>query len=1002
MAKKVLEFPFLRGQDEGADPKLLASVAPQGTLKRAVNVRLRKDGRLGSRRDYDAFSMGTRQSSSLVATDVVNFDGKLVAFGDSQNPNKGFPIDAYSYLGTAFGANPWQNGAGLDPRLSMASALRDLARLPAMESSMTNIDVAACQGCVCTVYTAPGGVSYIHIVQAATGNVLFSSRSTAGSQRVVATSDRFLIGIVNTARTLIDLYEYIPGTSGVAVFLSTPFTAIGSTIEAWDMTLNVALTELIMCEARATPTSQIKRVNTAGTVLQTIAGPATLLDFATVYNDGTRIHFVQVNDTTRIIRLTTYLVAGGATENGPTTLFASGTTLQQAAIGFRTSALIRVTAQIDAAATSTTDVISENVTASTHVIGADTTWRNVKLSTKTFHRALSGSTTFDVYFGGTFTDDDKTNFLGALDSEQVMAAKEHEASFSPPAFLGHLARDASTGKMYWPQLVLQDESLSDLAVGVATEFSLCSGERFQTASIGGKLYCALGQMAVFDGTCVVESCFPDRPTILASTQVAAGSLTVLSTYTLAAVWEWTDSNGDVHESPVSEFEVVTLTGGNQRVQLIVSTPHSVRRTTFNTATHGTAVAVVVYCSTANGSALHRASRQFATTAAVFGATLTFNIDGPDATLAAAEAIYIQGPRPLPVEVALPCRYVWANKDRLLNGGQPKGSQLQESTPLFPGEPVNWSLDIAFFTAIRGDNTSVFVLDDRRIATSASEIFVVPGEGLDDDGNGSFGPSQKLPSDGGCIDWRSVVECSLGIFFQLDTDKIYILPRGGGSPMWIGQPIRDTLAAFPVITSATLVEADQTVCFTCNDAAVSPTTGRILIYDIRAQTWFVDEPISAETYRSSCAYQNRLMLCKGTGAIFQQKTSDTPATFIPVELETPDIYPGGQDGWAEIFGASLLAEFRGNCILTCDYSLDCGVTYVTGGRSYSLSGLTVGSRVRKTWTFGVAGPITAESIRLRFRTAALAGAATAGLVWNSYGIKAEPKTGFARLAAADQG
>jgi hypothetical protein len=207
-------------------------------------------------------------------------------------------------------------------------------------------------------------------------------------------------------------------------------------------------------------------------------------------------------------------------------------------------------------------------------------------------------------------------------------------------------------------------------------------------------------------------------------------------------------------------------------------------------------------------------------------------------------------------------------------------------------------------------------------------------------------------------------------------------------------VRETLASFPVITSATMVQEDQTVCFTCNN--VAGTTGRILVYDMRSGEWFVDVPLTPETYAGGCQYQWRhVFVATAGGIVHQQLASETPGTFVPVVLESGDIYAAGPDGWAQYYGASLLAEFRGNCTVVCNYSLDGGLTYSTTDRVYSLSGLALGSRVRRTWTFG---PFQNECVRVRFTTAALAGAATAGLAWQSYGIFAEPVEGLARVPA----
>lgn len=992
MAKRVIELPFLRGQDEGVDQKLLAEVAPKGTLARAVNVRLRKDGRLGMRRDYTSLTM-TSSAGTLVAADVINFDGRLCALGDSNG--RGYPSDIYEYVNASVA---WVGSeADGDRRLSFVSTLRDMGRLPATGVACTAVDVAAANGWVCMV-SSDATQSFVTVFRADNGSKLLVERSTAllFRPRVVAISNVFYIAGIDSAGTAITLRSFDPAANTATQAVSTPFAA-GAAIVAWDMTTNTGGTELIMAVARSTPTSEIRRVNTAGTTLQTVAGPATLFDFVSVWNDGTRIHLLDVPDATRLIRLSTYLVSGGALENGPTTLMSSGTTLQQPSLVQRSSTLIRVVAQLDSA-TTTVQLGVQDVTVSTHALGGlITEWRSSYLTSKPFGLLNASNSLRDPLTGGRFLAPDSANFLALLNSNPL-GAKDHAIGGDDLGQLPHLARDAMTGKYYWANVTSDADGLSTPLV---TEFDVQTNARVQTASLGGHLYLALGALSVYDGREMAESGFLDSPVIISAVPSnGAGSLTPSVIYSVAVVWEKLDALGNLHASAPSAVAQVTMGASDDTITVSVTTPHSIRKNSTHSNFAGT-VRVVAYCSLANGDQLHRATVENAGNS-FLGNAQTLSVFGPDATLETQAVIYTQGDRgalsgPLPFETALPCKYVWASKERLLIGGLPAAAQMQESRPLFPSEPVQWSLGLGFFALVRGDITAVAILDERRYVFTREEIFTVPGEGIDDTGNGVLGPPQKVPSVTGCIDWRSLCEIGEGMLFQGDTDKIYILPRSGSSPVWIGQPVRDTLAAYPTITSASFCRADQTACFTCNN--VAGNDGRILVYDTRAQTWYVDEPLSAETYRASAAVNGRLVYVNGSGTVRDQQTTETPSTFIPMTLETPDIYPAGVDGWANIYAASLLCEFRGNVILTLAYSLDGGVSYTTHARTYSLSGLSVGARVRRLWTLG---PFQAEAVRLRFTATALSGAATAGVTWHSYGIYAEGVEGLARSPADGQG
>jgi hypothetical protein len=985
MPPKLIELPFLRGQDEGISQQLLNDVAPQGTLARAINVRLGRDGELVQRPDYETLPM-TTPLGTLVATDVLDFDGRLVALGDAQG--RGYPSDLYEFVDAAVGWVPTDQQGDL--RLSPVTRMRDVGRLPSTGLDTTHYDVAATGGYVCLVYS-DASASYVHVFEATGDKKLLVERSTSilFQPRVVAIAGVFYIAGISSSSVTLRSFDPLVDTTTQSV--STPFGA-GDAIVAWDMTTNTAGTELIMAVARATPATEIRRVNTAGTTLQTITGPATLLDFCSVWNDGTRIHFIDVVDTTRIVRISTYLVSGGALENGPTTLFSSGTTLMQATLIQRSATIVRVVAQLDA---NNRTVAMQDVTVSTHALGSvDTTWRAANLTSKGLGvPALAGVS--DALVASRFIDPDCTHCLVLL-PQQPCGAKDHYTSAETQQQLPHLATDTSTGRVYWANAV---RDVDGVATPLATEFALRSTARIQSASIGGHLYLATGALYTYDGRELAESGFLDQPQIISATPSnGAGSLTPSTVYTVTVTWERTDALGHLHTSAPAPVELVTMGGSDDTITIVATTPHSIRRNASN-ETFGGAVKVIAWSTTSNGTALQRA---VVTTAGQpsLGDTVSLVILGPDATIAEQAVLYTQGARgalsgPLRFETALPSRYVWASKDRLLLGGQPYAPSIQESRPLFTSEPIQWSLGIGFFTAVRGPITAVAVLDEQRFVFTAREIFAVPGDGIDDTGRGTLGPAVKLPSECGCIDWRSMVEVGAGLMFQGANDKIYLMPRGGGAPAWIGQPVRDTLEAFPLITSATLVERDQTVCFTaCNTAL---TDSRLLVYDLRAQAWYVDEPPAPLVLTSSCASDGVLAVTTAAGAV--QRQIGTPAQFVSMLVESGDVHAAGPDGWAQYYAVTLLATYRGQCTVTMSYSLDGGTSYTVHPRVYEVSGLADGARVRRVWQLG---QLQGESLRVRYEVTDLGGVASRGLGLHSHAVLAEAVAGVPRPPASDQG
>jgi hypothetical protein len=201
-----------------------------------------------------------------------------------------------------------------------------------------------------------------------------------------------------------------------------------------------------------------------------------------------------------------------------------------------------------------------------------------------------------------------------------------------------------------------------------------------------------------------------------------------------------------------------------------------------------------------------------------------------------------------------------------------------------------------------------------------------------------------------------------VFFQLAADSIFLIPRGGGAPEFIGKPVMDTLAAYPVITSASYLKTDQLVCFTCNDTGA--TDAVILVYDLTNQKWFVDTDTAA--LLASCEYQGRLVILRANNTIELQDTSYPASSFLTALIESGTLYPFGQGGQGQIDEIQLYADFVGACNVICSLSYDDGVTYT----DLTTKAITAQTQLPIKW-----GPnnMRGDRVRLKFRTTDLSGA-----------------------------
>jgi hypothetical protein len=968
-----LVVPFTSGQREDVDPKVM----PEGALKRVENLRMRRDGRLGVRFGYTALGLTTQGATSMVPYDLIGWNGRLLALGAHLSTTQ--PTDIYEYL-----AQPlfdWRPSGAVNgftaytPRLNPVSSVRDMGRLPPQGVSVTKVDAAAAGGLVCMAFqTLVNGftVTTAHVFRASDDATILTENITAEDARVVSVgSVFFIVGRVSAA---VSLWRFNPAVDEAALTALTDAFATGDAITALDARAEADDGGFVVAVARSTPTITIRRFDTAGTVAQTITGAAATSTFIAVDSDGaTRVHLIHV-DSGGVSDLYTYLISGGALETGPTELFGGSTTLRQPGLCILGTSSDIVLPVADTSA----GVECEERAANGHAlqVGTNGTTGNTDLNAKPTP-VTNGVARFALVGTASLDESSKvTNLLmGVVEQFPCVAKDPTTGGVTAAALIPQIAHDISTGKRYWPHLIADADGLCTPSI---SELVVATTERRQTASIDGQLYIAAGATQMYDGGNLIEAGFLRAPRINSATpSVSTGAMTPLATYTIAATLEYYDKQGRFHTSEPSETVDVTMGAADNIITVSVASGLSWRNMRNIQAT-GAVVKIVLWQSLAHpDKQLLRATSGIALLA---GASSSLVLSLSDALIEEQGVIYTQGSSgarsgPNPFVAPLPARYLWPSADKILSGGLPNPHQVQESRAAFPNEPITWARNLGGIGGGPERVLAVARLDERRIAWTANGLYEFTGDGLDINGVGDIGFPRRLPAPGGLhrgdLGWRSIVECSLGIFFQLAEDKIYLLPRGGGAPIWVGKGVRDTLAAFPVITSATYLKRDQTVCFTCNNTGA--TDAVILTFDIETGLWMTDTETAA--IASSCDYDGRLCILIG-GAVQLQNTTHPASTFIPTVVETGTLTPFGRGGQGQIDEIQLFAEFRGACNVICSLSFDDGVSY-TALTTKALTGLTVGSSVTLKW-----GPqrMRGDRIRLKFETTDLSGASE-GLVYN---------------------
>jgi hypothetical protein len=225
-----------------------------------------------------------------------------------------------------------------------------------------------------------------------------------------------------------------------------------------------------------------------------------------------------------------------------------------------------------------------------------------------------------------------------------------------------------------------------------------------------------------------------------------------------------------------------------------------------------------------------------------------------------------------------------------------------------------------------DITALAALDDKRIIFWARGIWYVVGDGPTVAGTDNrFSTPQAIQSAVGCTNPRSVVTVPPGVIFQCGTD-LYLLTRALEIE-WIGRDARETLAAFPNITSAVLVARDGEVRFTCNNSG--NTSGIILVFDYRRNTWSTRTYPESVSIQDAVVYNGTYFFATTAGLRFENPNIhlDDSVTFVDSTVELEPITPAGVPiSWSRVRIAKLLGESLSNHRLDVSFSRDWTDTY----------------------------------------------------------------------------
>lgn len=379
-----------------------------------------------------------------------------------------------------------------------------------------------------------------------------------------------------------------------------------------------------------------------------------------------------------------------------------------------------------------------------------------------------------------------------------------------------------------------------------------------SSEISETLYLTGGQLWQYDSVRPTELGFHVYPSNLGITSVTAGGLVTAGIYYYAAVYEWTDNQGNLHRSAPSIPQTITTTGATSSNTIKVPT----LRLTYKIAPNP--VRIVLYrWSVAQQSFYQITSilNPVLNDTTIDFVTITDNFN--DNQIIGQTLLYTTGG--VIENIAPPASTSTALfKNRLFMVTAENRNLLWYSKVVIQNTPVEMSDLFTIYVAptsgaqgSTGPITALSAMDDKLIIFKKDAIYYVTGTGPDNTGaQNDFSDPIFITSAVGCANQNSVVLTSTGIMFQSDKG-IWILDRSLQTT-YIGSPVERYNTQ--VVMKAQVIPATNQVRFVLDNRIT-------LMYDYFYQQWGTFNNISAI---SATLYQGKDTYMSNLGTVYQEK------------------------------------------------------------------------------------------------------------------------------------
>lgn len=478
---------------------------------------------------------------------------------------------------------------------------------------------------------------------------------------------------------------------------------------------------------------------------------------------------------------------------------------------------------------------------------------------------------------------------------------------------------------------------------------------WQNVEMGQSAQFSGGVPSSYDGVNAVEIGYIGRPVIMDMVQGPGGGASLLTlggTYTWTVVATWVDAKGQTHRSQPASPVTFTIPGTgagqvNFRIRYLPLTCRTDQGNNFNPK-----IRLEIFRTGNGGTAFFKlegnGSTDQDTTHTTWDAgfwiyndvttefTTTIQDGQSDVAISINPQVYTAGGV---LESVCPpssqiC-FTYKNRFCLIGCDDPK--QVWMSQPVLDGEAIRCTDLNVFRVDDGGDLTAGYQMDQTMVLFKEDRLFWVGGDGTSDTGTGADLTSpNRIASDKGCVDQRSVVLLPMGLAYRSSVGFVLLSRSLEVDPSW-GRAVQDEIASYPVVTSAVVDKDLGQARWTCLTAEGS-ATGITVVYDYVSSQWstieFANGNPSSTAYLagavSSALAAGVYTTVTAAGQAYQESATsymDQPSAgaasvYVSMIAEGASIATAGLQGAQRVWKAGVL----GQRVSSHDLVLELGVNY----------------------------------------------------------------------------